>query len=145
MFKTLWTLHFGTGLELLLAKMVRIRELEVWPNAVPCKFRIWKVFLKQCLKKVFEKVWWYLQPAPRGILAFFHWVRGLDLERWRIQWASQGQASVSTILSQLCWSAVAVPHSHPHGEARGSGMWMQKHGLNYLSFAMQKFAFQHGL
>lgn len=49
-------------------------------------------FLKQCLRML----WCYLQPGPRGIFAFFSWVKGLDLARWGIQWPCHGQASIST-------------------------------------------------
>lgn len=56
MLNTFSTLHFGKGLELLLARMLRIRELELRSSTVPYKFWIQKVF-KTVLEKVFEKIW----------------------------------------------------------------------------------------
>lgn len=101
-------------------------------------------FFKTVFEKVFANVWVIFTARPQRDLCILPLVKGLDLERWRTQWASHGQASISTTTVTVA-SAVAVPHSHSHGEAKYSGMWMQKHGLNYLSFAKQKFAFQHSL
>lgn len=46
MLNTFWTLHVGRGLELLLAKMLRIRELVPRSSAVPYKFQCLKKYLK---------------------------------------------------------------------------------------------------
>lgn len=56
---------------------------------------------------------------------------------------SQSSTSTTTVLIA---SAVAVPYLHAHWRSqRLREMWILKHGLNYLSFARQKFAFQHSL
>lgn len=48
------------------------------------------------------------------------------------------------LLSSLPLQLLFLIHIHT-GEAKHSKMWMLKHGLNYLSFARQKFAFQQSL
>lgn len=71
-------------------------------------------FLKQCLEKVFENTLVIFTASPRGIFAFFSWVKGLDLERWRIQWPCHGQTSISTTsvtVVLLCSCCSSFPFS----------------------------------
>lgn len=136
MLNAFWTLRFGAGLEVLLAKMLWIRELEL----SHVSFEYGKV-LKQGLKKYLQIFGSYSQPGSRGISALFHWVKGLYLKRWRTLCASLWPL-IHQYNCQLLLQLLFLIHIVT-GEAKDSGMWMLKHGLNYLSFERQKFAFQH--